>query len=123
MCQEPAPFALAALWEYWRDPATGEPLESVALITTDAGRSVAHVHDRMPVVIPSAAFAEWLDPENRDVDRLDRLLDPIAIGDMVATPVSRHVSNARNEGPECIEPSGMDAPAGLPFDAPLPDEH
>jgi putative SOS response-associated peptidase YedK len=118
-----APFALAALWEFWRDPTTGDPLESVALITTDAGRSVAHVHDRMPVVIPSNAFAEWLDPQNRNVDRLDRLLDPTAIDDMVATPVSRHVSNARNEGPGCIEPLVMDAPAGLPFDAPLPDEH
>jgi putative SOS response-associated peptidase YedK len=117
-----APFALAALWERWRDPTSGEPLESFALVTTDAGRSVAHVHDRMPVIIPPAAFAEWLDPENKDLDGLDRLLDPAAIGDMVATPVSRHVSNSRNQGPACIEPLAEQASSpGLPFDAP-PDD-
>ena len=114
-----APFALAALWERWRDPAGDEPLESFALVTTDAGRSVAHVHDRMPVIIPSAAFAEWLDPHNHDVDRLDRLLDPASMGDMVATPVSRHVSDSRNQGPACIEPLVQDTSSpGLPFDAP-----
>ena len=113
-----APFALAALWERWRDPASGEPLESFALLTTDAGRSVAHVHDRMPVIIQPQAFAEWLDPANEDVDRLDRLLDPAAMGDMVATPVSRRVSDARNQGPECLEPLALEAQPGLPFDAP-----
>ena len=106
-----APFALAALWECWRDPAGGEPLESFALLTTDAGRSVAHVHDRMPVIVPPEAFAEWLDPANEDVDRLDRLFLPGAMGDMVATPVSRHVSNARNQGPQCIESLTLETPA------------
>jgi putative SOS response-associated peptidase YedK len=117
-----APFALAALWERWRDPTSGEPLDSFALVTTDAGHSVAYVHDRMPVIVRPTDFAEWLDPENQDLDRLDRLLDPAAIGDMVATPVSRHVSNSRNQGPACIEPLAEEASSpGLPFDA-SPDD-
>ncbi|HET9694039.1 MAG TPA: SOS response-associated peptidase [Steroidobacteraceae bacterium] len=115
-----APFALAAIWETWRDPATGEPLVSCSLVTTDASRSVAHIHDRMPVIIPGSAFAQWLDPHNRDVEGLARLFAPDAAGALVATPVSRSVSNARNQGPECIEPMTMETP-GLPFDAPADD--
>ncbi len=48
------PFALAALWEAWRDPASGEPLESCTLITTVPAKSIAYIHDRMPVIIPPA---------------------------------------------------------------------
>jgi hypothetical protein len=41
---------------------------------------------------------------------------------MVATPVSHHVSNSRNQGPACIEPLAQEAfSPGLPFDAP-PDD-
>jgi putative SOS response-associated peptidase YedK len=111
-----APFALAAVWERWRDPVTGDRLESCALITTAANRSIAHVHDRMPVVLPAAAFAEWLDPGNRHVEDLARFFAPDAAGELVATPVSRRVSNARNQGPECIEPLALETPQGLPFD-------
>jgi putative SOS response-associated peptidase YedK len=99
------PFALAALWEAWRDPATGEPLESCTLITTAPPKSIAHIHDRMPVIIPASAYAEWLDPRNHDVERLDRLLTADGAGDMVARRVSRLVSNARNQGPQLIEPA------------------
>jgi len=33
------------------------------MVTTTAAPSVAHVHDRMPVVLPAEAEAAWLDPE------------------------------------------------------------
>jgi hypothetical protein len=39
-----------------------------------------------------------------DVERLDRLLQPEVAGDWIARPVSRAVSNARNEGARLIEP-------------------
>jgi putative SOS response-associated peptidase YedK len=112
------PFALAALWEAWRDPATGELLESCTLITTTPPKSIAFIHDRMPVIIPPAAYAEWLDPNNHDVERLDRLLCAESAGEMIAHRVSRLVSNARNEGPQLIEP--VEAPPQaltLDFDA------
>ncbi|HET7202230.1 MAG TPA: SOS response-associated peptidase [Steroidobacteraceae bacterium] len=116
-----APFALAAIWETWRDPATGEPLESCALITTDASRPVARIHDRMPVIIPATAFAEWLDPKNQHVERLERFFAPDAAGELIATPVSRRVSDARNQGPECIEPLTLETP-GLPLEVPASDD-
>jgi putative SOS response-associated peptidase YedK len=111
------PFALAALWENWRDPATGEPLQSCTLITTQAPRPIAHIHDRMPLILPASAYAEWLDPRNEDVERLDRLLRPEGAGELIARPVGRAVSNARNEGAALIEPIDENPP-GFRLDEP-----
>ncbi len=110
-----APFAFGALWETWRDPASGEPLESCTLVTTAPQASIAHLHDRMPLIVPPAAYAEWLDPRNEDCDRLDRLLDPDTAGTMIARPVGRAVGNPRNEGAGLIEPARDVAPA-LPLE-------
>jgi putative SOS response-associated peptidase YedK len=98
------PFAFAALWEAWRDPATGDPLESCAIVTTSAPAAIRHIHDRMPLIVPAAAHAEWLDPRNENLDRLDRLLGPEGAGELVARPVGDGVSNARNQGAHLIDP-------------------
>ena len=117
-----APFALAALWERWRDPASGEPLESCTLITTVPPKSIDWIHDRMPVIIPQSAYAEWLDPHNQNVGRLDRLLCAESAGEMVAHRVSRLVSNARNQGPRLIE-QVAEPPLAMTLDlAPDPDD-
>lgn len=107
------PFAFGALWERWRDPAGGEPLESCTIVTTAAAPGIAHIHDRMPLIVPPSAYAEWLDPGNVDIERLGRLFAVEATaGELVARPVSRYVGDARNEGPRCLdeptpEPRGL----------------
>jgi putative SOS response-associated peptidase YedK len=104
------PFGMAGLWEAWRDPTTGERLESCTIVTTGPAASVAHLHDRMPVIVPAAAHAEWLDPSNEAVDRLDRLLLPQDADALRVVAVSRRVNDARNEGADLIEPlAGGDA--------------
>jgi putative SOS response-associated peptidase YedK len=54
-------FALAGLWEWWRDPATREGLETYTIITTEASTLLASLHDRMPVIVRNADYARWLD--------------------------------------------------------------
>ena len=100
------PFGMAGLWERWRDPASGEPLESCCIVTTSPAATVAHVHDRMPVIVPPDAYAEWLDPKNEATDRLARLFEPCGRPDLLARPVSRRVNDARNQGPELVAPLG-----------------
>jgi len=104
------PFGMAGLWERWRDPASGEPLESCCIVTTSPAPTVSFVHDRMPVIVPPEAYAEWLDPKNEATDRFARLFEPCPRPDLRARPVSRLVNNARNQGPELIEP--VAEPAG-----------
>jgi putative SOS response-associated peptidase YedK len=111
------PFAMAGLWETWRDPANGEALESCTLVTTSPIPSIAHIHDRMPVILSPETYAEWLDPGNRDVERLDRLLAPNPAIELSARPVRKLVNNARNQGPALIEPV-VDEPADPPDDPP-----
>jgi putative SOS response-associated peptidase YedK len=101
------PFGMAGLWESWRDRASGERLESCAIVTTQPAASIAHLHDRMPVIVPPAAHGEWLDPRNGDVGRLDRLLVPYDGRDVAARPVSRRVNDARNDDPGILDPPGV----------------
>jgi putative SOS response-associated peptidase YedK len=89
------------LLETWRDPANGERLESCTIVTTTPAASVAHLHDRMPVIVPSAAHAEWLDPGNRTPRgwlgcsrRFRRTLASHAVG--------RRVNSARNDEPDLV---------------------
>lgn len=53
-------FMFAGLWSRWTDPA-GKEIISCAILTIDASKSVAHIHDRMPVVLAPAAWREWID--------------------------------------------------------------
>ena len=97
------PFGMAGLWEKWKDPVSGEPLESCTIVTTQPAASVAHIHDRMPVIVPAPAYGEWLDPANEAVERLDRLLAPYDDAALAARAVSRRVNDARNEGADLVE--------------------
>jgi putative SOS response-associated peptidase YedK len=64
---------------------------------------VRPVHDRMPVILHSADYGQWLDTQAGSDDLLG-LLRPFSEEAMTAFPVSAHVSNARNQGAECLRP-------------------
>jgi putative SOS response-associated peptidase YedK len=96
-------FAFAGLVECWQSPQ-GERVLSVCIITTDANDVMAPIHERMPVTIGAADFAAWLDPENRDVELLGKLLQPPPNASATVWPVDYAVSRAANEGPQLIEP-------------------
>ena len=49
-------------------------------------------------------YAEWLNPAPIDGRELRDLLVPAAPGLLDAIPVSTHVSNVRNNGPEPVKP-------------------
>jgi putative SOS response-associated peptidase YedK len=100
------PFGMAGLWERWRDPATDETLESCCIVTTSPSAAVAHVHDRMPVIVPPARYAEWLDAGNTVTARLADLLVPSELPGLAARPMSRRVNDARNQGAALVEPVG-----------------
>jgi putative SOS response-associated peptidase YedK len=92
-----APFA--GLWTW--NPTL--ELLSCSVVTTDACPAAAEVHNRMPVVLPHHELDAWLDADT-PLDDVLALLRPYEGNDLRATRVSRYVSNARNEGPECIAP-------------------
>lgn len=96
------PFAFAGLWERWKDPATGAPLESCTIVTTDAAESIRKIHERMPVVLAEADQDRWLDTAFSDTDKLSELLRPFDPKLLEAWKVGREVNAPKNQGPELI---------------------
>ena len=97
------PFAFAGLWASWHDPEADAWLDSCTIITTTANGLVASVHDRMPVIVPRASEAAWLDPELAPSE-VDALLRPYPADGMRAAEASLLVNSARNDGPELLDP-------------------
>lgn len=79
------PCGFAGLYETWTPPA-GRPVHSCTIITTKANQALASIHDRMPVIVPKASRAVWLDPENQQREQLLSILVPYPAADMACQP-------------------------------------
>lgn len=101
-----APFAFAGLWEVW-EWVEGY-LETCTILTTESNNVVRPLHDRMPVILPPADYALWLDTAVRNTGELQALLRPYPPEEMVAVPVSLRVNNPTNEGPDLLTPVSAD---------------
>jgi putative SOS response-associated peptidase YedK len=97
-------LAMAGLYSWWR-PSEGEPWQlTYAVLTGAAIGELAHIHDRVPMLVADADWAAWLDPD-AEGDPI-QLVHPTEHGHVVATPVTTRVNNVRNNGPELLEPIG-----------------
>ena len=95
------PFAMAGLWETWKDPQ-GNVFPSCTIITTAANDLLSRIHNRMPVILPRELEEGWLDVANNDSAFLTSILIPSPNDTMDAYEVSTMVNNARNDSPEII---------------------
>jgi putative SOS response-associated peptidase YedK len=102
-------FAFAGLWDRWIDPQ-GKRVESCTIITTIANVHLADIHDRMPVILPSGAYASWLNPAMRDPRVALGWLVPYA-GAMRRYPVSARINHVENDDSECATPVELEAPS------------
>lgn len=102
------PFAFAGLWDRWTG-ADGKTIESCTILTTTPNERLASIHDRMPVIVPPAAYEPWLDPGLQDARRLVPFLTPYPADAMIAVPVSRLVNDPRVDDARCLE--ALDEPS------------
>jgi len=89
-------IAFAGLWERWQ---SGGVLESCAILTAAAKGELRALHERMPLVLPPAAYDAWL----------ERGKLPGANASAVELRfhrVSPAVNSAANDGPALILPAG-----------------
>jgi len=99
---EPMMF-LAGLY----DEATGkdgQPFESYTIITTTANEAMAHLHDRMPVILPREDLEHWLSRSETEFEPLQSLLQPAPDEALDLYPVSKAVNSPRVNEPGLIEP-------------------
>jgi putative SOS response-associated peptidase YedK len=113
------PFAFAGLWETWTGP-NGEELETGTIVTTQANRTLAPIHDRMPVIVPPAAFDLWLDTANVDATTASALIMPASENLLEAYPVSTDVNRTANDNPKLVEPAVASAAPAPPKPAAKP---
>ncbi|THK39750.1 SOS response-associated peptidase [Ensifer sp. MPMI2T] len=91
--------AFAGLMETWSS-ADGSEVDTAAILTTGANKSIRHIHDRMPVVIQPEDFARWLDCKTQEPRDVADLMAPAPDDYFEAIAVSDKVNKVANTGPE-----------------------
>jgi putative SOS response-associated peptidase YedK len=88
------------------------PTPRFTVLTTRPNRTVAQIHDRMPVALDPGdpgALGAWLSAvPGAGPDDITRLLAPAREDLLIATPVSRHVNSVKHDDPGCLAPPGAE---------------
>ncbi|MGH8681997.1 MAG: SOS response-associated peptidase [Burkholderiales bacterium] len=92
------PFAMAGLWEQWRPPE-GDAIATFTIVTTAANAALRALHDRMPVIVASADYDEWLSSPNPSA-----LLGSPAGAAFEIVPIGTRVNDVRNDDPDVLQP-------------------
>lgn len=90
------PFA--GIWETWLDEEE-QPLETCSIVTTAANAFMTPLNDRIPVILPPEAFAEWLDPNLADPARLQAWFRSCPDEWLTRDPVA----NTPDDSAKCIQ--------------------
>jgi putative SOS response-associated peptidase YedK len=95
--------AFAGLLETWSS-ADGSELDTGAILTVGANRTISAIHDRMPVVIRPEDFARWLDCKTQEPRAVSDLMVPADENLFEAIAVSDLVNKVANMGAELQTP-------------------
>jgi putative SOS response-associated peptidase YedK len=107
------PLAFAGLWETWTGP-NGEELDTAAIVTTDANRTLAGIHPRMPVFLRPEAFDLWLDCDVVPAEEAAMLIKPADEELLEACPISFDVNRVANDSATLIAPVAAQAAPAPP---------
>jgi putative SOS response-associated peptidase YedK len=96
-------FAFAGLYDVWTKP-DGEALYTFTIITKDADEFMAHLHNRMPVILERELEDDWLNTAITSAREVLDILERSAGMTLDAYPVSRMVNKPSVEGQALIQP-------------------
>lgn len=107
-------FALAGLWDEWKDKNTGEQRRTFSLVTCAPNDLMRRIHNnpkvdgaRMPVILSEADEAQWLAPTHNsaEVDALMHLVRPYPTEAMTAYAVAPLLGkNGSGNSPTASDP-------------------
>ncbi len=92
-------MAMAGIWDHWIG-ADGSEIETMAILTVAANRTMTPIHDRMPAIIAPGQFDLWLDVSSGTSTIATAMLAPAPDDLLEVVTVSPRLNNPRNEGPE-----------------------
>jgi putative SOS response-associated peptidase YedK len=93
-------FSLAGILSCWRNEQ-GEEFTTFAVVTTQANEDLSSIHERMPVIISSDCYEDWLSLKVKLLTE-DKIKSLTLKGDLSFYPVSRKVNNPSNDAQECV---------------------
>ncbi len=101
------PFSFAGIWDQWVNEATGEVINSFAIITTQANELMEWIgHHRSPVILPRTYEQAWLSGE-LPLSEVSSMLKPYPARKMNAYPVDKAMKHPRADGIELLKPIGQ----------------
>lgn len=106
--QDGRPFCFAGLWDRWRNSA-GVTINSFTVITTAPNDLIQPLHDRMPCILPRAAYLRWMNARE-PINSALNLLRPYPAEQMRAWRVGKAVGNVRNDNPGLVQELAVDEP-------------
>lgn len=96
-------FAMAGLWEEWKNPSSGIIVRSCTIITTEPNSLIAPYHHRMAVILAKEDEELWLNPAT-PLSVAHGLLRPYPADAMRIYPVSKNVNYIEQDNASLIEP-------------------
>ncbi len=102
------PFAMAGLWDTWKNPVTGELVKSYTIITTEANIVMQTIHNtkkRMPVILKKTVEHEWL-KKGLPCEEVKPMLVPLDDGLLEAFTISKLITTKGKDQnvPEVVQP-------------------
>ncbi len=94
------PFALAGIWDTWRDPKTDEDIRTFCVVTCPANEMMSTIHDRMPVILHRQNYDRWLSSEPDPSE----LMKPFPAELMTMWPIDRKVGSPKNDTADVLDP-------------------
>jgi len=106
------PLLLAALYEWWKNPAAaqGDParwLLSTTILTRASGGPLALIHERMPVILEPGLLEDWLDPTTPGSPELLGAVSDAALDlaeEVEFYEVSKDVASVKNNSEALLQP-------------------
>lgn len=53
------PLLFAGIYDEWND--SNDSKQTFCILTTDSDKTISHIHQRMPLIVPNSSVEEWLD--------------------------------------------------------------
>ena len=91
---------MAGLWTTWTS-TDSQTIESYTVITTSPQKEIAHIHNRMPVILNPMTVDEWIHCETTPSNQAIVNLIPFTKS-LVFHPVSTLMNSPKNNSLDCI---------------------
>ena len=97
-----AMFAFAGLYEEWRSPERS--IDTCTIMTIAANSMFRQFHERMPVILPPADYAGWLNPRSDLAADIQPLLKAYPAEQMHFWPVAKRANSPKVDDDACVRP-------------------